>query len=121
MHTQHTEIIGVFRVWRAQPFQRGNAWHPGHGDKLAQRRHCLRHANPAANVQHRFVRLRQQLSGLRQLCRRIVQFFHYRHQVRMQVTLRQLDVFRDIDQHWAWATAAGNGESFRHDARQRVQ
>ncbi|MNT20988.1 hypothetical protein D3C72_1563110 [compost metagenome] len=65
--------------------------------------------------------LRQQLGGLRHLRRRVMQLFDDRHQVRVQLAVGQLDVFRDVDQHRARAAATGDGKGFCHDARQRVQ
>ncbi|SVK54628.1 Uncharacterised protein [Acinetobacter baumannii] len=70
VHAQHAEVQRILRIRRAQPLQGGDVRHAGHGDELAQRRHRLRHAHAAADVQHRFMRLRQQLSRLGQRRRR---------------------------------------------------
>ncbi|MNV81734.1 hypothetical protein D3C71_1754160 [compost metagenome] len=50
VHAQHTEVIRVSSIRRAQPFQRDNVGHLSHRDKLTQCRYRLRHAYAAADV-----------------------------------------------------------------------
>ena len=102
VHSQHAEIIRVIGVHHAQPFQGAGRRHPGHCEEFAQRRYRLRHADPAANIQHRLLRLSQHLQGLSHFRLRECHLIGDHREMGIEIALRHLNILRDINQHRAW-------------------
>ena len=102
VHSQHAEIIGIISIHHAQPFQGAGCRHPGHRQEFAQSRYRLRHADPAANVQHRLLRLGQHLQSLRHFRLRKCHLIGDGREMGIEVALRHLNILRDINQHRTW-------------------
>ena len=101
VHTQHTEVERVIGWHCAQSLQGTGRWHLCDGHKFAQRRYRLRHSHAAADIQHRFMRLRQHLLGLRHFGVRESIVAFYGGEERFQIALCHLHVLRNVDQNRA--------------------